>query len=167
MNVQKKPSSASIHFRSQTVEWETPQWLFALLDKRFNFTLDVCATPANAKCRAFFTRDQDGLAQEWAGVCWMNPPYGRLIAKWVRKARLSAQKGATVVALLPARTDTRWWQDDVAQASEIIFLRGRLKFGKASASAPFPSAIAVFCPAMRRERADQQLGQDVSEISNG
>jgi phage N-6-adenine-methyltransferase len=139
-------SSRSVHFRSDSEEWATPAWLFDELNRRFGFTLDVCATPSNAKCRRFFTREQDGLAQEWTGVCWMNPPYGRPIAKWIRKARLSALAGATVVALVPARPDTRWWQEDVAAASEIIFLKGRLKFGTASNSAPFPSAIVVFRP---------------------
>ena len=154
MSVRPSSSSHSVHFQSKTVEWETPAWLFARLDKEFHFTLDVCATSENAKCSKFFTRNEDGLLQEWAGVCWMNPPYGRAISKWVRKARLSALAGATVVALIPARTDTRFWQDDVAFASEITFLRGRLKFGNSRSGAPFPSAVVVFRPPLaKRDKA--------------
>lgn len=130
-------------FSSATDLWETPQWLFDRLNDQYHFELDVCALPENAKCDRYFTPEQDGLQQEWTGVCWMNPPYGREIGKWVRKAYESAQAGATVVCLLPARTDTAWWHDYVMHG-EITFLRGRLKFGNSKNSAPFPSAIVVF-----------------------
>jgi phage N-6-adenine-methyltransferase len=130
-------------FSSATDQWETPQWLFDRLNDQYHFELDVCALPENAKCDRYFTPEQDGLQQEWTGVCWMNPPYGRKIGKWVRKAYESAQQGATVVCLLPARTDTAWWHDYVMHG-EITFLRGRLKFGNSKNSAPFPSAIVVF-----------------------
>ena len=130
-------------FTSTTDEWSTPEFLFKALDAEFGFELDVCATPANAKCKRFFTRETDGLKQQWTGVVWMNPPYGRTIGKWVAKAYESAQQGATVVALLPSRTDTKVWHRYVMLA-EIRFLQGRLKFGNATASAPFPSAIAIW-----------------------
>lgn len=130
---------------SATDMWETPQWLFNLLNEQYHFDVDVCAVPENAKCSTYFTPEQNGLSQEWKGVCWMNPPYGREIGKWVRKAYESAQNGATVVCLLPARTDTAWWHD-YCMKGEITFLRGRLKFGNAKNSAPFPSAIVVFKP---------------------
>jgi phage N-6-adenine-methyltransferase len=133
----------SVHFSSATDEWATPQHLFEKLNARFGFTLDVCATPENAKCPRYFTKADDGLAQTWSGVCWMNPPYGRQIKKWMRKAYESSQQGATVVCLVPARTDTAWWHD-YAMKGSIEFLRGRLKFGGAVNSAPFPSAIVVF-----------------------
>lgn len=126
--------------------WETPQWLFNLLNEQYHFDVDVCAVPENAKCSTYFTPEQNGLSQEWKGVCWMNPPYGRNIGKWVKKAYESAQAGATVVCLLPARTDTAWWHDYVMKGGQITFLRGRLKFGNAKNSAPFPSAIVVFKP---------------------
>jgi len=133
-------------FSSATDLWETPQWLFDELDREFGFSLDVCAIPENAKCQQFFTADEDGLKQPWSGTCWMNPPYGETIGLWVHKAWESAQAGALVVCLVPARTDTAWWHDYVMEAAEIRFLRGRLKFGNADNGAPFPSAIVVFRP---------------------
>jgi len=133
-------------FSSATDEWSTPADLYELIHAEFAPVLDVCATPYNAKCAMYFTREQDGLAQEWRGVCWMNPPYGREIGKWVKKAYWSAKmNGATVVCLLPARTDTSWWHEYVIGGkAEVRFLRGRLKFGGAKNSAPFPSAVVVF-----------------------
>lgn len=132
-----------MHFSSASDKWATPQATFDKLHAEFGFELDVCALPENAKCQNFFTPDQDGLAQDWRGVCWMNPPYGRGISRWVRKAYESAKAGAIVVALVPARTDTAWWHDYVAKG-EVRFLRGRLKFGGAKFSAPFPSAVVIF-----------------------
>lgn len=128
---------------SATDMWETPQWLFDKLNALYHFDVDVCATADNAKCDTYYTPEQDGLSQEWCGACWMNPPYGRNIGKWIRKAYESAQAGATVVCLVPARTDTAWWHD-YAVHGEIEFLRGRLKFGGSKNGAPFPSAIVVF-----------------------
>lgn len=138
-------TNLAVHFSSASDMWETPQNFFDELNAEFGFEVDVCATPENAKCARYFTPEQDGLAQEWTGTCWMNPPYGRQISKWVRKAYESAQKGATVVCLLPARTDTSWWHD-YCMKGEIRFVRGRLKFGNASENAPFPSAVVVFRP---------------------
>ena len=80
-------------FSSRTDEWETPKDFFQKLDDEFHFDLDVCATPKNAKCKRFFTKEQDGLKQEWKGTCWMNPPYGRQISLWVKKALDSARGG--------------------------------------------------------------------------
>jgi len=135
----------AVHFSSRNDRWETPPELFAKLNEEFGFTLDVCALPENAKCRRYFTPAIDGLKQKWQGVCWMNPPYGRHIGKWVSRAYESAREGATVVCLLPARTDTSWWHCYCMMA-EIRLLRGRLKFVGAESSAPFPSAIVVFRP---------------------
>ncbi len=135
----------SVHFSSATDLWSTPQDFFDRYNERFGFEVDVCATNDNAKCERFFTVEQDGLAQEWRGVCWMNPPYGRTIAHWMRKAYESSLTGATVVCLVPARTDTRWWHD-YAMKGEVEFIKGRLKFGGHSNSAPFPSAVVVFHP---------------------
>ena len=128
---------------SQSAVWATPQCLFDRLDVEFGFTLDVCALPENAKCDTYFTPEQDGLKQEWSGVCWMNPPYGRQIVAWMKKAYESALAGVTVVCLVPARTDTAWWHDSAARG-EVRFLRGRLRFGNAKHAAPFPSAIVIF-----------------------
>ena len=130
---------------SKTVEWETPQSLFDSLHQEFEFTLDVCATEDNAKCARFYTKEEDGLKQEWAGVCWCNPPYGREIYDWVAKAASVAISGkATTVLLLPSRTDTRWWHEYVEKYGETRFIRGRLKFGGSKDSAPFASVIVIF-----------------------
>jgi len=136
-----------VHFSSATDLWETPWLLFRQLDAQFSFTLDVCALPENAKCKRFYTPNDDGLAQRWKGVCWCNPPYGRNIGRWVEKAYASAIAGdATVVCLIPARTDTTWWHRYVMAASEVWLVSGRIRFGKARAGAPFPSAIVIFRP---------------------
>ncbi|OHB70490.1 MAG: adenine methyltransferase [Planctomycetes bacterium RBG_13_63_9] len=137
-----------MHFRSDSAEWATPQDLFDRLNREFGFELDVCATPENAKCARYFTRERNGLRQTWGGVCWCNPPYGRTVGDWMHKAWESAQAGATVVCLVPARTDTAWWHDRCASA-EVRFLKGRLHSGGARNGAPFPSAIVVFRPAAR------------------
>lgn len=139
-------SRHAVHFSSQTDEWATPQDLFDELDREFGFDTDVCALPHNAKCERYFTPAIDGLRQTWSGRCWMNPPYGRNIGLWVAKAHASAIEGALVVCLLPARTDTAWWHECVTKSSEVRFLRGRVRFGAARHSAPFPSAIVVFRP---------------------
>ena len=145
MNPQNDNKMA-VHFSSETDMWATPQKLFDELSEQFDFQTDVCAIPENAKCPTYFTPEMDGLSQDWVGVCWMNPPYGREIGKWVKKARMSSlENGATVVCLLPARTDTAWWHDNCF-AGEITFIRGRLKFGGAKHGAPFPSAIVTFRP---------------------
>lgn len=135
-------------YSSATDEWETPQHIFDWLNEEFHFTLDVCATAANAKTPHYLTREQNGLAWSWYGhICWMNPPYGRDIAKWVRKAYEEAvMDRATTVCLLPSRTDTAWWHDYCMRSNDIRFLRGRLKFGGAKWNAPFPSVIVVFRP---------------------
>ena len=135
--------NTDLMFSSKTDLWATPQWFFDQLNAEFGFTLDVCATRENTKCAFYFDKDADGLKQEWTGVCWMNPPYGREIGKWMRKAYESAQAGATVVCLVPARTDTAWWHDYAAKG-EVRFHRGRLRFGNAATSAPFPSAVVIF-----------------------
>jgi phage N-6-adenine-methyltransferase len=133
----------SVHFSSKTDMWATPQDFFDELDKKYQFNLDVCATKDNAKCTKYFDEETDGLKQRWAGVCWMNPPYGRVIKQWMKKAYESSLEGATVVCLVPARTDTAWWHD-YAVKGQITFIRGRLKFGGSKNSAPFPSAVVVF-----------------------
>ncbi len=133
-------------FKSLSCEWATPQNLFDQLNEEFGFTLDVCATPENAKCDRFFTIATSGLMQKWKGVCWMNPPYGPDLKKWMAKAWEQSQQGATVVCLVPARTDTAWWHD-FALKGEIRFLRGRLRFGDTRSPAPFPSAVIVLRPA--------------------
>lgn len=136
----------SVHFASESDEWPTPRYLFDALDAEFGFTLDPAATPENAKCRKYFTRLENGLAQDWRGnTVFLNPPYGRDIGLWVRKALLTAASGSVVVCLLPARTDTKWWHD-YASRGEVRFLKGRLRFEGGQHCAPFPSAIVVLRP---------------------
>lgn len=136
MGVYIKPPKA-------TDERETPDELFLELDKEFHFTLDVCATPENAKCHRYFTVADNGLEQNWGGeVCWMNPPYSQT-GKWMEKALRESHRGATVVCLVPAATDTKWWHE-IASNGQVRFIRGRLRFKGMRASAPFPSVIVIF-----------------------
>lgn len=138
--------NTELMFSSKTDMWATPQDLFDQLDKEFHFTLDVCATPENAKCQKFYTKLENGLVQPWKGVVWCNPPYGREIGQWVRRALFACIAGTTVVMLLPARTDTKWFHQYIYNRSnvEVRFIKGRLKFGGHQNSAPFPSMIVVF-----------------------
>lgn len=135
-------------YTSTTDEWATPQDLFDKLDACFNFTLDVCANPENAKCARYFTKEQDGLAQDWSRErererVWCNPPYGREIGSWIKKC---AEHRGIAVMLIPARTDTRWWHEYINdnKNAHVHFLKGRLKFGNSKNPAPFPSAIVIF-----------------------
>ena len=130
-------------FTSNTDMWATPLDFFIKLNEEFKFETDVCAIESNAKCKKFFTPEMDGLKQEWTGVCWMNPPYGRGIGEWIKKAYESSLNGATVVCLIPSRTDTKWWHD-YCMKGEVRLVKGRLKFGDSKNSAPFPSAVVIF-----------------------
>ena len=137
----------NVHFSSKKMDWATPWELFRAWDISHGpFTLDVCATAANAKCGRYFSPETNGLLQPWAGVCWMNPPYGRVIGQWIGKAAAESKKSPVtrVVCLIPARTDTAWWHDLVLPHAAVHFLRGRVRFEGARHAAPFPSAIAVF-----------------------
>ena len=141
-----------------TNEWSTPGDLFERLDREFHFTLDPCATADNAKCVRHYTQADDGLLQDWSNdIVFMNPPYGRVIGAWIEKAHAESKRGAIVVCLIPARTDTSYWHDHVMQADEIRLLRGRLKFGGAKAYAPFPSAIVIFDKRARPDLAQRPL----------
>lgn len=133
-------------YTSDKDDWTTPRDLFNFLNNRFSFTLDPCSTHENALCDTFFTKTTCGLDQSWKGHrVFMNPPYGREIKKWVQKAWSEAQdNNALVVGLLPARTDTEWWNLYVDGHADIHFIAGRLKFSGAKNSAPFPSAIVVW-----------------------
>lgn len=145
--------NTELMFSSKTELWATPQKFYDKMNAQYNFTLDVCAIPENAKCSNFFTPEIDGLKQDWTGTCWMNPPYGRGIIKWVKKAYDEAlvKKSCVIVALLPARTDTIWFHSYIYKKEnvEIEFIKGRLKFGDGQNSAPFPSMLAVFNSSVR------------------
>lgn len=132
---------------SKSAEWETPWEFFNKVNKRFHFTLDVCATRKNRKCREYYSIKDDALSKKWRGVCWCNPPYGRQIQHWVQKAYISSKRAATVVCLIPARTDTAWWHDYCMRGT-IYLIRGRITFfnpylGK-KWNAPFPCALVIF-----------------------
>lgn len=131
---------------SKTDNWATPQDFFDKLNEEFHFTLDPCADSKNHKCDLFFTREQNGLNQDWGGhTVFCNPPYGREIADWVKYAYEQSQKpDTTVVMLIPARTDTRYFHEYIYNKAEIRFIRGRLKFGDATSAAPFPSMVVVY-----------------------
>ena len=134
-----------VMYSSATVEWETPQYLFDALDKEFHFTLDPCSTDANAKCAKHYTKEQDGLAQDWTGeTVYCNPPYGREMPKWIRKCYEHFIGGGTAVMLIPARTDTIAFHEYIYGKAEIRFLRGRLRFNNSKDNAPFPSMIVIY-----------------------
>lgn len=133
-------------FSTGKIEYETPQPLFDEWDAQFNFTLDVAASSSNAKCSCYYTEEDDAMAQTWTGRCWMNPPYGYSIHKWVKKAHDSARdNNALVCCLLPARTETRWFHDYCVNG-EVTFLKGRVQFSGIGINAPFPNMIVVFYP---------------------
>ena len=143
-------------FTSDSDEWATPDELVQWLNQSFQFTLDVAASHDNHKCERYFTIEDEGLAQSWEGErVWMNPPYSNVTAWMERAYRASREERATVVALVAARTDTRWWQDWViGKANEIEFLAGRVTFsrpGKGANTAPFPSALVIYRPPIERK----------------
>lgn len=138
--------NTELMFSSKKDDWETPQDLFDELDEEFHFTLDAASSDLNAKCEKHYIIEDDGLSQSWAGNnVFLNPPYGRTMKEWMRKAYEESQReNTTVVALVPARTDTAWFHDYVYGKAELRFLRGRLKFGGCENSAPFPSLVVVY-----------------------
>ena len=125
---------------------ETPKYLFDRISSIFNFSLDACALPENAKCESYYTPEDDGLSKPWRGGVWCNPPYGREISSWVRKAYEESQKeyNSFVLMLLPARTDTKWWWEYVQGKATLFFIKGRVKFGDHNVGAPFPSVLALY-----------------------
>jgi len=148
---------------SLSPEWATPSNLFRILHAEFNFALDISPMDGRRIHDDVFDFEGDGLAAaSWGpGPVWMNPPYGRGIGEWIERAYRESQRGATVVCLLPSRTDTSWWHD-YCMKGEIRFLRGRLKFDGAKAGrAPFPSAVVVFRP-KEEAQACPQLAEMVA-----
>jgi len=142
-----------VMFSSGKDDWETPYKLFDELDKEFGFTLDPCATHINYKCGFYFTKENDGLKESWEGeTVFCNPPYSRKTKDnpgqeaWIKKSYEESQKNSrtTIVMLLPARTDTIAFHKYIYGKSEIRFIKGRLKFVGAKATAPFPSMIVIY-----------------------
>jgi site-specific DNA-methyltransferase (adenine-specific) len=124
-----------VMFKSTHDNWSTPKNVYDELDKEFHFDCDPCPLGG-----------ADGLEKEFGRVSFCNPPYSKL-KEWIKKCYEESIKGKTVVMLIPSRTDTIAFHDYVLKyAKEIRFVRGRLKFGGAKNSAPFPSAIVVFRP---------------------
>lgn len=148
-----------ILFSSNKDDWETPHELFNKLDQEFHFTIDVCANYDNKKCNRYYSKKDNGLLQDWTNeTVWCNPPYGRKISEWVKKAK---ESNATVVMLLPARTDTKWFHKYIYGRAEIRFIKGRLKFVGSKNSAPFPSMIVIFKKHRKMnilERTDTNVG---------
>lgn len=131
-------------FKSIRQDWSTPKSLFDELDREFHFQLDVCANSKNAKCKKYYSEEVNGLVQDWAPrTCWMNPPYGPDLKTWMKKAHEEARKGAAVVCLVPARTDTIWWHE-YALKGEIRFIKGRIRFDNGTGRATFPSCVVIF-----------------------
>ena len=137
----------NVLYSSQKDNWETPQDLFDKLNNKFHFTLDPCADIKNHKCDKYYTETDNGLTQDWKGeIVFCNPPYGRKIYKWVEKCYNESKKdNTTVVLLIPSRTDTKYFHDFLYKKNnvELIFIKGRLKFGNSKHPAPFPSLIAI------------------------
>lgn len=132
-------------FSSNSDEWATPDNIFKELDSEFSFNLDACATQDNHKCPKFFTKEDDGLAQNWGGYrLFVNPPYSN-IGAWIKKAYYESFKPNTLIVLLiPARTDTRYFQEYIYHRAEIRFIKGRLHFNNSKAGAPFPSMLVIY-----------------------
>lgn len=134
-------------YMSKSPEWETPQELFDELNKEFHFDLDVASTHENAKCERHFTEEDDGLAQEWSGTVWCNPPYGRQLKDWVKAC--GTYEGGQAVMLIPVRADTSWWHEyiwDNPHTKDIRLIRGRVHFNNSPHGAPFASCVIVFDP---------------------
>lgn len=129
-------------FESFNQDWETPSSIFKPLNDEFHFTLDVCANSKNAKCKNYFSKEQNGLKQRWKGICWMNPPF-KEVGKWIKKAYEESKKEAVVVCLVASRTNTNWWHE-YCMKGEIRFIRGRPKFNENKYGLPQPLAIVIF-----------------------
>jgi|SRR6185437_756283 len=134
-------------FSHKTVEHQTPKWLFDTLTSVYHFDLDAAASVENAQCSKFFTKEDDAFTKKWhehGDYIWLNPPYGKDIGSWLGKAFIESLQGAVVICLLPARTDTKWFQHAAPRAEYVLFLKGRLKFENTASTAPFPSVIFAF-----------------------
>lgn len=136
-------------FDSIKQDWTTPKILFDKLNKEFNFEYDLAADKDNALCSKFYTKEDDGLKQNWSGICWLNPPYGDKSSKmvdWIKKAYLTTQENPelTVVMLIPARTNTKWFHNYCMKAAEVRFICGRPKFGDSKHGLPQPLILLVF-----------------------
>lgn len=155
-----KNKNIEVMLKSDKQDWCTPEILYRKLESLYGpFDLDVAARSDNTKCALFL---KDAFTENWNGTCWMNPPYSRGIGKWLKKAASEARKGRTVVCLVPSRTGSAWFQDAVKEATEVLFLKGRVVFETAPGvpvldkkgkpmAAPFDSTVFVFGPKLPDE----------------
>lgn len=150
---------------SKKMDYCTPQDFFDKLDREFHFVLDAAATKKSAKCRRYYTPADNGLEMPWScagGAVFCNPPYGRETGKWVRKAWEEAQKGTTIVLLIPARTDTTYFHNFIYGQAEIRFVRGRLRFtdedGIPYQTAPFPSMVVIYNRRSKQHEDQEDCG---------
>lgn len=148
----------NVHFSSQRLDWKTPQAVYQILDAEFKFNDDPCPV-AYDDTELIENEVKNGLKREWGTSSFVNPPYGHGLKFWIAKGWEEYQKGKTVVFLIPSRTDTRWWHDYCMKATEIRFIKGRLKFDDQENSAPFPSCIVIF-------RSNDLLEKEYSETGS-
>ena len=152
----------AVLFKSEKEDWATPPDVFAALDKEFGFQLDACASEWNKKCATYYDKADNALLQPWHpfGSVFLNPPYGRGMGVWIAKARAEAVKGATVVILIPSRTDTRWFHDYIYEQAEVRYLQGRLKFERPDGprdAATFPSMVVIMRPTDRTKKEEPKM----------
>lgn len=135
-------------FTSNKLDWETPDDLFRYLNSIFRFCVDLAASRDNAKCQRFVDEETDSLGIDWGGfrgqTCWLNPPYGKALGRWMHKCVEAQGRGVTIVALVPVRTDTKWWNESVKGHAVVLPIQGRIKFKGGASCAPFPSAILIY-----------------------
>jgi site-specific DNA-methyltransferase (adenine-specific) len=138
------------NFKSDSVEYSTPWEIFHPLQAEFTICFDICANKENSKCTNYYTKEDDCLTKDWnqlGGNIWMNPPWGREMQKFVRKAREESYKGKTIVCLLPVRSNTKWWHETIIDTkAEVRFLRGEIKFNGLPRGLWLPCAIVIFRP---------------------
>lgn len=145
--IYQESKKMQVHYSSKKMDWQTPDEFLDIVREFAPIQLDPCTSPENpVGARVWMTPRENGLLQNWDefqswsdAITYMNPPYGRQIGKWTYKASLEAQKGVEIIALVPARTDTKWFQE--ADFTAVCFWRGRLRFKGAPHPAPFPSAV--------------------------
>lgn len=156
-------SQMKAHGMSVNQTWATPKPIFEILDKEFHFTLDPCCGPDTAKVKSkFYTEKDDGLSKDWSkDVVFMNPPYGDALPVWVKKAYEESCKGATVVCLIPARFDPKYWHDYCLSHGLIAVPEGRIYFElngqRIKGSPPFPAAFVVFSPSGKEKSSIAKL----------
>lgn len=131
-------------FKSDSIEYSTPQKLFEFMDGQYHFERDVCASEQNRKCDLYFTKDEDALTKEWLGNCWMNPPFNKQLGKFVLKMHSEFKAhGGVKVALVPVRSNTVWWSRVVRDA-EVVFINGEVNFNDADRGLWLPMCFLVF-----------------------